>query len=86
MKLKYKFTIQELSDFYAAVPIGSPAPEFNGILRINQTGKDILELMQNEITEKEIVQSLMHKYNADEAEVYTQVQKFIKTLRKSGIL
>lgn len=56
--------IQEVADAFVAVSADSK--EFHGMIRMNKTGKDIFKLLQNEISEEEIVTKLIEKYDAEE--------------------
>ena len=51
MKTKYRFEIMELDDGLVAVPVGAGAEQFQGVLKLNETAKSIIELLENETTE-----------------------------------
>ena len=53
MKLKYNFAIQEVTDFWAAVPVGKDARRYRGVMSLNESAKDMMELLREDITEEQ---------------------------------
>lgn len=86
MKLKYDFVIQEVADDFVAVAVGDSAADFNGLVRLNGTGKTIFEQLQKGADEDEIVKVMLEKYDTTEEVLKTEVNKFVASLRESGIL
>ena len=86
MKLKYDFLIQQVADDFVAVAVGDGATEFNGLVRLNKTGRDIFELLQQGLDENAIVAALFEKYDASEELLREKVQEFTSQLSASGIL
>lgn len=52
----------------------------------NQTGKDILTLLKDNHTSKEIIDLLTDKYSENKAVVERDVNEFIETLFKNGLV
>ena len=52
MKLKYNFAIQEVTDFWAAVPVGKDAKRYRGVMSLNESAKDMMEFLREDITEE----------------------------------
>ena len=86
MKLKYEFVTTEADNEIIAVPVGSNASEFKGVLNLNSTGAAILSLMKNETTVEEIARGLSEKYDASAAELTPYVERFINKLRAAKLL
>lgn len=87
MKLKYNFVVNKVADTSVAVPVGSDCAAFGGYIKLNDTGASIFNLLKNEITEDEIVKSLLEEYeDTDEQEVRETVTEFIGNLAKAGII
>lgn len=86
MKLKYTFEIMEMDDQVVAVPVGDNADGFRGILKLNQTAAEILNLLMNEKSIDEIKEELAKKYSSDIGEIDKAVDDFIANLIKENIL
>lgn len=98
MKLKYNFAIQQVTDFWAAVPVGADARKYNGVISLNETACDMMEFLREDITEEELVQKMFAKYRDDEDTrtdegdkrdlelLRTNVRDFVKQLTEAGIL
>ncbi len=86
MKTKYRFEIMELDDGLVAVPVGAGAEQFQGVLKLNETAKSIIELLENETTEEEIVNSLLKEYDGDSAQISSCVHEYIEKLSTEGLL
>lgn len=53
---------------------------------LNQTGVAILELLHNEITQKELLEKLYHKFDVDKSVLEKDVHEFILLLKEQQIL
>lgn len=84
MKLKYNFAINEIADKTVAVALGG---DFNGILKMNATGAYIFRMLQNDVTEEEIVAAMEKDFtDATKEEIKETVDEFIAELKKSDFL
>lgn len=86
MKLKYDFSIQEVAGSYMAVAVGPGSEDFNGLVKMNATGKQIFLLLQQGKSEEEIVEALKTTYNAEPGKIEAAVKDFILSLKKKGLL
>lgn len=86
MRSKYTFEKMELDDDIVAVPVGENAAEFHAVLNLNEEAMRILELLQNDTTEKDIVLQLLKEYEGEEAQVQMLVHEFIDQLRQEELL
>ena len=87
MKLKYEFIINQVADQMVAVPVGNSLENFNGFLKVNDVGAEILEILKNDVTVEEIAAEMLKKYpesNMDEA--LETVKMFTDKLMESGIV
>ncbi len=84
MKLKYNFVMNEIADKTVAVAIGG---DFKGILKMNVTGAYIFKMLQNDVTEDEIVAAMEKEFEGATAEeIRETVNAFIADLKKSDVL
>ena len=85
MKLKYHFESVAVGDSLQMIPVGCDS--FNGVITVNDTMKDIMELLEEERTEEEIVSSMLELYYGVTWEELTlAVQQVCTDLRKEGLL
>jgi len=85
MKLKYEMEMMEIDGSPMAVPVDS-GDEFRGVLHMNETTADILEILKNDVTEGELVAAMKELYDADEAQIRRNVEKVLGILRQYGLL
>lgn len=86
MKLKYEYAIQALADSFMAMALNGDATAQNCVLRLNKTGKTMLELLQTETSEEEMVQKLMDLYQGEESQIRASVQEFVNGLKAKDLL
>lgn len=86
MKLKYPYASQQVADSFMAMAISDDPQAQNSVLRLNKSGKDMLDLLANEITEDEMVQRLLQQYEGDESVIRASVQKFVAELKAKNLL
>lgn len=87
MKLKYEFIISEVADKFVAVPMGDDAENFGGLLKTNDIGAYILNILKNDVTEEDIVIAMAKDYPGDsEEEIREVVSSFIADLKANDLL
>ena len=87
MKLKYHFVTNEVADKIVAVAVGDDMTSFNGFIKMNDTGAFIFNMLQNDVTEDEIVAAMLENYdNTTEEEVRATVKDFIAELVKAEVV
>lgn len=86
MKLKYNMSIQKVLDFWAAVPVGKDSTRYNGVMSLNETAKDMMELLKDDISEDEMVSRLLMEYEVSEDELRSHVKDFVQKLRDEQLL
>ena len=86
MRAKYNFEIVDMEDSFIAVPVGRNAGSMQGVLRMNKTGKDILEMLIEGKTLDEIEGLLAGQYEDDRMLLKTYVCEVIEYLHNKGIL
>lgn len=86
MKLRYVFENVDMGNEIISVPVGDGANNVHGVIKLNKEGKEILELLKEDITEQQIVKKLTEKYENDSATLEKWVSNVIKTLRAANLL
>ena len=87
MKLKYNFIINEVAGQMVAVAVGGDVENFNGFLKTNKEGAEVLEFLKNDISYDELVNAMAEKHpETDLDEVKQFVTEFTDDLKKAGVL
>lgn len=86
MKMKEGFVMREVAGQYVVIAIGEASKTFHGMIKLNRTGKDIWEGLENGFSEEQIVEMLSDKYQVEQADVETDVEEFIGRMKDVGIL
>ena len=86
MKLKYTFENVNMGDEIISVPVGDGASEVHGVLKMNESGREIMELLQDETTEEKILDYLTAKYENSREELAVNVRETIAKLREAGLI
>lgn len=86
MRLKFAFETMELDNQVIAVPVGEGAREFHGVIKLNETGARILELLKNETTEEDIVQVLEKEYAVSHEKIVEDVRRYVCEFQKRSML
>lgn len=86
MHLKQNFVINEVAGEKIAVAVGNRG-EFNGYIRLNDTAKDIFELLKKEIDREGLISALSDKYpEANKKEIAESVDETLEKLTAAGLL
>jgi hypothetical protein len=86
MKMQEGFVMREVAGQYVVVAVGEASKTFHGMIKLNSTGKDIWEGLEKGLTEEEIVEVLVEKYDVQNSDVKNDVQEFLKQMREVGII
>lgn len=84
MKLSNDYVTQEIDGELYLVPLGGEA--FFGVVRCNETGARLVELLREPTTEDALVDALCAEYDAPRALIAADVTAFLATLRKAKAL
>ena len=86
MKVKSGFLLRDMGGQPVVVSVGAASKIFNGMVKLNASGKLLWEKLQNDVTEQELINALIEKYGIEEELARTDVNAFLETLRKPGII
>lgn len=87
MKLKNGWILTEMDGEYVVVPTGESAESFNGIVRLNETGKDIWQWLTEGLDEDAIAEKIVLNYeDVDITKAKESVKTVIDKLKNEGIL
>lgn len=87
MKISKNWMLTELAGGYVAVPVGENIKNFNGIIKLNETGKDIWNALAEGLDEEAIAERLVGEYEGlDREKALEDVRKIVAKLRSEGLI
>ena len=86
MKVDKEFVLREIAGDYIIIPTGRTVLEFNGLIKVNEVGVSIWNMLQNEVTFDELVKGILDEYEVEEAVAREDIREFLDTLIGGGIL
>lgn len=84
--MKSGFVIKEVSDKLIVIPTGSEVINFRGIMTLNESGKCLFDLLQNEIELEEIIKEFERIYDVTYDIAKSDVEAFIHQLRSHNLI
>ena len=86
MKLRYNFVFQPLHAVTLAITVGDDVDAFPGIIQLNETGAEIMQMFRQDQTASAVVSRMMEQYEADEADIRQAVDDIVSMLREKDLL
>lgn len=87
MKIRNGFILRDVAGKTFVVATGELSKKFKGMITLNETGKFIWQLLQNDTSKEEIVDAIMKEYDVtDRALVENDVDVFVNKLLGDNIL
>jgi hypothetical protein len=87
MQIKKDFTIQKVGGSYVAVAVGESSKTFHGMIRLNETGAFLWNLMaEKDCSENDLVDAILAEYDVDREIVMADVRRIVETLAQNEIL
>lgn len=86
MKIKNGFMLREVASQTMVVAVGEASKTFNGIIRLNSTGKFLWENMQEDTTKDQLVSKMTAEYDIDAATAEKDIDAFIDILKGADLL
>ena len=86
MQIKKDFTIQKVGSSYVAVAVGESSKDFHGMIRLNETGAFLWNLMaEKNCTENDLVDAILAEYEVDRETVVADVRRIVSELSVNNI-
>lgn len=87
MKIKSGFVAKEIAGQFVVVALGDASKIFNGIIKLNDSGKFIWDMLSRGSERDEVVEALLNEYEGvDRETAEADFDKFAETLRGANIL
>ena len=86
MKLKCSFESVDMGDEIVAVPVGDGADKIHGVLKLNKTGLEIVNMLEYDTTAEDITEKLASKYKNEKSILFKYANDIIDLLRKNNLI
>ena len=86
MKLKDGFILRKVGRQYVVAATGAASKDFNGMIRLDESGAYAFELLKKEITEQELLSALAEKYTMEETALCPALDYFLAKLKEANAL
>lgn len=87
MQINKDFTIQKVGTSYLAVPVGETSKHFHGMIRLNETGAFLWNLMaEKDCTEADLVEALLAEYEVEREIAERDVHAVVELLKENRCL
>ena len=86
MKIKDGFMLRKVGGQNVVVAIGKASLDFNGIIRLNDTGKFLWEQLKNDITEEQLLSAMLDEYDIDRETAEKDISEFIVRLKGADLI
>lgn len=86
MKIKKGFIVRKIGGQNVAVAVGEASKAFNGMIKLNETGKFLWDLLAKGAELEELIAKVLEEYEVDEATARADVEKFVGNLKEVGAL
>lgn len=87
MRISDNYVLQRIADDYIAVPVGSAADNLRGVIKLNETGAYLWNLLsEKEQTTEKLMDALIAEYGINKETARIDVEKVINRLRDIGCI
>ena len=86
MKIKDGFVVREIAGECVVVALGEASKVFNGIIKLNETGKVIWSMLSDGSDKETVVSAILAEYEVDRETVEADFDRFVATLEGANIL
>ena len=85
-RIKQGFVLREVAGSYVAIATGQASRGFNGMIKLNETGKEIWNSLEQGLPDDQIAMRLTKLYQASADQAVSDVQAFVEQAQKEGFL
>lgn len=86
MKFKYSFEFVNMGDEIIMVPVGDGASEIQGVIKLNEEGHKIVQLLMQGMDEDKIVELLGKEYDNGNETIKGYVNKVVNIMKDNNII
>ena len=85
MKIKEGFVLRNICGGYVVIAVGKQTLDFQGIIKLNETGAFLWEKLQQDCTAEELLAAMQAEYAVDEATAREDIRAFIDSLQAAEL-
>ena len=85
MKIKDGFVVRELAGQSIVVALGEASKTFNGMIKLNDTGRLIWDMLAEGKAKEEIADRFVAEYDVEREIAERDINAFVETLQGAGI-
>lgn len=86
MRRNPDYMLKEVADTTVIVPVGQAAVDFPGMITVNETGRQLWELLAEERGRSELTAWLCERFQVEPWKADADVEVFLRRLRLAGAL
>lgn len=86
MKLRGEFVVRQVMDHVVAIPVGSTALQFGGMVMLNDVSKVIWECLNAHTDIAQITKAVTEQFEVSEEEARMDILEFVDKLRQAQLL
>ncbi|MBQ8850716.1 MAG: PqqD family protein [Clostridia bacterium] len=86
MKIKNGFVVRSIAGESVVVALGEASKNFNGIIKLNDTGRFLWDKLAEGCEKEELVSAILAEYDIDRATAESDIDRFTETLKGANIL
>ncbi len=80
------YFLNKIGDETILIPVGSEVIRLNGLLLLNRTAEFIWHKLENEVSQEEIVESIIDKFEVSRQTASEKVNEFLNQLKEKGMV
>lgn len=86
MKLRPDYVLRQIAGNWVVLPIGETAVDFSGMIRLNESGAMLWNVLRQGGEKQALVDALTREYTVSPAQADADVEEFLDKLAKAGCL
>ena len=86
MKINGSFVLREVAGEWLAIPIGETALKFGGMIVLNPVSRVVWETLQQDVTEKDIVDAIVQRFDTTADEAQADVRGFQEQMKAESLI
>lgn len=86
MKINGSFVLREVAGEWLAIPIGETALKFGGMIVLNPVSRVVWETLQQDVTEKDIVDAIVQRFDTTADEAQADVRGFLEQMKAESLI
>lgn len=86
MKIKEGFMLKQVCEEFMVVPVGAASVDFKSVIRLNETGAFLWNLLEKGATKEDMLKDILDEYDVSAEIASADIDTFILKLNDAGII